>query len=591
MLDLIENIRNTALPIEKDNSNILSKYLDIMEKSIEAYDFNDIESKLKFPIHDFQNIFQGYSRIGMSRLLNVMAVLIHNNCINGKYDFWVSLLKTVFIDITDKVDKSGVEFLILELCSTLIYGRNFMKDEDYSECINYLIEINPYEKYDSTLKRKKPEDLHNFCMYGICAEYLRGYLTGINTEEFIISHWKVQKNKFDEEGRYMDPDCPMVYDITSRYRLAFMLYMGYSGAVVKEMKDVLMMGAPGLLYQISSDFKFPYGGRSNQFNFNESLVASMCEFYADEFYKLGDIKVAGAFSHCAVKSMEGLDRWLKILPARHIKNLFPIDSNYGIDSYGTYERYMGTMGTFLTGAVNFHNEKICPFTTPTQTGGYVYETGENFHKLFASCGGYSMELEKNADNKHDATGLGRIHFSGAPIEIALSMPFASHPKYLLGDYSNNKGRALGAFWFIDGEKEYLAEMVCAVTMTILNEVREEIEFSVKYLVDGRGAITENYTISKMGISIKAECDFAEISYCVPILHFNGESKSVVILQKDSCEVHLGSWVYKTCWEEELETEFCDYKLYNRNGEYRELNIKSNRKRIAINLSIKGAGNE
>jgi len=591
MLDLIENIRNNATPIDKENSNSINIYLDVMEKSIAAYDFNDIRVKAESPIHDYQDIFQGYSRIGMSRLLNVMAVLIYNNRISGQYKFWVNLLKILFIDIADPTDKSGVEFLILELCSALIFGRHFMKDDDYSECIQYLIVINPYEKYDSTLKRKKPEKLHNFCMYGICAEYLRGYLTGINTEDFIVSHWAVQKEKFDEEGRYMDPDCPMVYDITSRYRLALMLYMGYSGAAANEMKKVLMKGAPGLLYQMSSDYKFPYGGRSNQFNFNEALVASMCEFYANEYYKMGDIKVAGAFSHCAKKSIRGLDRWLKVSPARHLKNLFPTNSNYGIDSYGTYERYMGTMGTFLTGAVKFHNKEIFPYTTPIETGGFVYETGSNFHKLFASCSGYSIELEKDADKKHDAVGLGRIHFSSAPAELALSMSFAAHPKYLLGDYNNNKGRAIGAYWFIDGKKEYLAEKGCAVDRTIYNESRESIEFSIKYKIEGRGIITENYIISKTGINIKAECDFADISYCVPILYNNGMPGSVVILQKDSCDVRLDSWVYRVGWEDGLETEFCEYKLYNRNGIYKELNIKNNNKIISINLSIEGAGNE
>lgn len=591
MLELIENIRNSALPIDKDDTDILSRYLDVMEKSIEAYDFKDIESKFNFPIHDFQNIFQGYSRIGMSRLLNVMAILIQNKRIYGQYDFWVGLLKTIFVDIADKTKKSGVEFLILELCSALIFGRNFMKEIDYSECIQYLIAIDPYEKYDSTIKRKKPEYLHNFCMYGICAEYLRGYLTGISTEEFIISHWEIQKDKFDAEGRYMDPGCPMVYDITSKYRLAFMLYMGYSGAAAKEMKKVLKKGAPGLLYQMSTDFKFPYGGRSNQFNFNEALVASMCEFYADEFYKHEDIKLAGAFSNCALKSIQGLDRWLNVIPPRHIKNLYSTDSNYGIDSYGTYERYMGTMGTFLTGAILFHNNDICKYTTPVQAGGFVYETGNSFHKLFASCGKYSIELEKMADTKHDATGLGRIHFSGAPIELALSMPFASHPKYLLGEYNNCRGRALGAYWLNDGKKEYLAEKGHVVETNISNESVEKIEFSVKYMVVNNGCIIENYIISKLGINIIAECDFADISYCIPILDFNGESKSITRMDKDSCAVLLDSWVYKINWDPRLETEFCDYKLYNRNGEYRELNIKNNSKNISINLSIEGAKNE
>lgn len=591
MLDLIENIRNNAVLIDRDKSNTINMYMDVMEISINAYDFIDIESKLKYPIFDYQDIFKGYSRIGMSRLINVMAVLMDNNRIKGKYNFWVSLLKTLFIDISKKHDKSGVEFLVLELCSALIFGKHFMENKDYSECIQYLAMIDPYEKYDSTLKRKKPEKLHNFCMYGICAEYLRGYITGIDTDEFIDSHWEVQKDKFDEEGRYMDPDCPMIYDITSRYRLAFMLHMGYSGKAAKEMKHVLMKGAPGLLLQMSSDFKFPFGGRSNQFNFNEALVTSMCEYYANEFYQQGELKVAGAFSHCAEKSIVGLERWLHISPARHIKNMFSIKSNYGIDSYGTYERYMGTMGTFLTGAIKFHNELIAPYTTPFEKVGFVYETGRGFHKLFASCCGYSLEIEKDADKKHDATGLGRIHFSEAPIELALSMPFSSKPKYLLGDNTNAKGRAIGVFWIEDGVRKYLAEEGSVIETTITEESADNVKFAVKYIVEDKGYIIEHYIVSKAGININAECEFAEISYCVPVLWFNGVPGTTILRTNSRCSVILNSWEYNICWDDSLKTEICDYKLYNRNGVYKELNIKNNKKSISINLSIEGVKNE
>ncbi len=591
MFDLLDNIRNSSMPAENEGFNSKSRYLDLMEKSIAGYDFRDIEKRIDAPIFDFQNIFDSYSRIGMSRLLNVIAFLISNNRISGLYKFWISLMKSVLKDIAAPHDKSGVEFLVLEICTALITGRDFIKRDDYESCIESLAELDPYEKYDSTLKRKTPENLHNFCMYGICAEYLRGYLTGADTEDFILRHWKVQRIKFDTEGRYMDPGCPMVYDITSRYRLVLMLHLGYDGAAAGEMRKILSKSAPGLLYQMSSDYKFPFGGRSNQFNFNEALVASMCEYHASEFYAAGDIKVAGAFKHCAARSIEGLERWMNVLPARHIKNFYPIDSNYGIDSYGTYERYMGTMGTFLSGALMFCNENTGEYQSPNETGGYVYQTGNEFHKIFASCCGYSVEIDKKADAKYDATGLGRVHFTGAPSEIAISMPFSLHPKYLLGKYSNTKGRALGSFWYFNGNKEYLSESDCETETVILYETRESVGFILKYTVAGRGCVSEKYVINKAGISITAECDFGDISYCIPFFLSNGRDSGTISQENGSCSIVLGLWEYRVVWDGLLSAEFCDCLLYNRNGEYKELNIKNKKRQIKIKLSIKGADNE
>ena len=127
-------------------------------------------------------------------------------------------------DLNGKHEINGAEFTVLEVCQALITFGN-----EGNRFTQYLSKINPYEKYHSTLEKLPPDKLHNFCMYGICAEYLRSIVTGKPADEFIERHWKVQKTKFNTHGMYMDPHCPYVYDITSRYRLALMLEYGYKG--------------------------------------------------------------------------------------------------------------------------------------------------------------------------------------------------------------------------------------------------------------------------------------------------------------------------------------------------------------------------
>ena len=115
----------------------------------------------------------------------------------------------------------------------------------------------------------------------------------------------------------------------------------------------------------SSAFQFPYGGRSNQYLFNEALVASCCEYEAVRHNKKGDFQLAGMFKRCAHMSAASILRWLNAMdPPKHNKNFFPHDSNHGIDGYGTYPRYLIALANFIGYGYIFADDSIEEYTCP-----------------------------------------------------------------------------------------------------------------------------------------------------------------------------------------------------------------------------------
>ena len=562
---------------EKDYTDL---YLSLIKKSMLGTDLDDLVEKSNCPILGFNEIFEGYSRIALARLLNSAAWLYNHGHEPFPKEVWQLLMERLLEDLLGNHEINGAEFTVLEICQTLIsYGN---EDGRFS---GLLSKINPYEKYHSTLEKLPPEELHNFCMYGICAEYLRSLVTGIPADDFIERHWEVQKKKFNNRGMYMDPDCPHVYDITSRYRLALMLGYGYRGSVASEMKNVLMEGAKGLLFFLSADYKFPFGGRSNQYQFNEALFASLCEFYCKEYAESDPVK-AGMFRRCAGKCIEGLGRWMDIEEPRHIKNMFSTDSGFGIDSYGSYNSYMTSTGSFITGALKFTDRTVMEYTPPCELGGYIHSTDMDFHKVFASAGGYSVQIDLSADSKFDSTGLGRIHLYGAPCELALSIPFTGKPKYRMPENMVSPGgRCIGPYWMEKGQRVYLAETGLGSEPSIIEERNDKVFFSVRYDAEVRGCVTEEYEISKDGITAKYSADFSEIGICVPLLHSNGSEKTEIEMMDSRVSVKLGGYIYTVSWESGLECEISNALLYNRNGVYRELDIRGNAGSLCVKYRI------
>ena len=118
--------------------------------------------------------------------------------------------------------------------------------------------------------------------------------------------------------------------------------------------------------------------------------------------------------------------WLNKKPVRHIKNRFPTETGFGCEGYAYFDKYMITAGSFFYMAYLFCDDNISPIerdTSPT-----VFETSSDFHKLFMSCGDYSVEFELDDDPHYNSSGLGRVHKLGAPSAICMSDSCPAEPK-------------------------------------------------------------------------------------------------------------------------------------------------------------------
>ena len=159
----------------------------------------------------------------------------------------------------------------------------------------------------------------------------------------------------------------------------------------------------------------PYGGRSSQFNFQEIILSAMFELEAQR-YKQTNPKLAGAFKRQAHLGALVTRRWLMDMqPLRHIKNGFDPATRHGTDSYGQYSVYSLLTSSFLGLAALFADDQIVESPAPSELAGYVVELPDAFHKIFAAVRGCYVQIDTQADLKHDATGIGRVHFSGTPL--------------------------------------------------------------------------------------------------------------------------------------------------------------------------------
>jgi hypothetical protein len=324
----------------------------------------------------------------------------------------------------------------------------------------------------------------------------------------------------------------------------------------------------------SSAYEFPYGGRSNQFIFNEALIAANTEYEALRYKKLGDLQTAGQLKRCGHLAIRSIQRWLELNPPRHIKNKFPRDSGHGAEGYGFYDKYMITMGAFLSIGYYFADDSIVEVACPAERGGYAGETSAAFHKLFAVASGYSVQLDTAAKN-YDATGLGRIHKAGIPTELGLSIPLSHREEYHLTAGKRIRA-AIGAGWKTSaGKLQYLAECGEKVEASwrVEEETPEKVSFTVSYRsteFDGIEAVEEKYRIEQEGVTLTTRligCAAADpsIYFRIPLLISNGADQTSITQDKHTVQVRLDSYVYTVQHTGSLSV---DSELYgNRNGLY------------------------
>jgi hypothetical protein len=249
------------------------------------------------------------------------------------------------------------------------------------------------------------------------------------------------------------------------------------------------------------------------------------------------------------------------------------DSTVGTDSYGSYDKYMVTMSSFLSIAYLFADDTIAEAVTPAETGGYVVETSDYFNAVMATVGDYSIQILTDADDHYDSVGLGRIQKKGVYSALGLSTSCTSEPVYTTPADANLIDMSLGAVWYVDGVRFSLAQMHSLThKLEIVSETEDRVEFVITYegaeLV-GVKAVQEHYVLTKDGLTVTTQLIGAQtggMQYTVPLLAYNGSAETVRTVTDNGFTVTLSGQDYQVA--SNAESVSCeDTRYFNRNGEY------------------------
>ena len=478
----------------------------------------------------------------------------------------------------DKKHVGGPEFYPKELMVGYLALQQYVDAGTVQRWKQLLGEYDPEKNYSAVLSRKPAAELHNFCTFALAGEACKKKYGIADNSAFMERYLETQKPWFTEFGMYRDPDDPMTYDGVARMNLALMLHWGYQGEHRAFFDDMLRKGALAQLLYMSPTGECPYGGRSNQQNFNEAMIALLCEYEASRYHKLGDAMLAGAFKRMAKLSALSVKRWLELNPPQSIKNGFPVESQHGRQQgYGFYSAYSLLVASQFGFAHLLADDDIEERPAPCETGGYVLRIPNAFHKVFATCRGYHVEIDTSADLHYDATGLGRVHRSGVATELGLSSPVPAAPGYLVSRGLPPRNVAFGPGWVDEaGHVHWLADAADerdTAELEITTAASRQVCFTLKYkTLPGCDAVTETYQIDHEGVLItdRVENHAGIIMVQVPLLMTDGCDQAAVEVRDRAFIVqYKGQRCMVECLAPgKVETWLEPFEASNRNGVYK-----------------------
>ena len=540
-------------------------YLELTDLVLTAYTDEHMKSYTETVMKN------GLEEHGYPRLVANLGVLIAHGRRSSYKDEFRKMMDLCCKEIPTAYSRNGHrvgnDFSVKEivLCLLEIEKAGIFDKEITDGWRKELAKIKFFETY-SVIAAKPAEPIPNWAAFGAASEQMRKY-AGIGDESaFIENQIKSQLFSFDENGMYRDPNEPMVYDTVTRLQLATSLYFGYEGESKDALEEKLLKSADITLDMQSVNGEFPFGGRSNQFLHNETHYAALCEFYAVFFKKRGDLEKAGQFKSAARLALEYIIPWLKEESIHHIKNYFALDSKFGCEGYGYFDKYMITAGSWLYLAYIMADDDIEEVDCPAISKNSICETSEHFHKVMCRYNDYFVEFDTNANPHYDASGLGRVHKRGVPSALCLSVPFSGKPNYQI-DIKNPSGFSVCAgiktadgysYTFDELTKHKLIEKTIADEYVL---VKFECE-------TGSGVkILQTCILSDEGVEVCAEGD-GEVRILFPLFDFDGKLKTDISLSEKSAEVlYKGSkCVYST---NGVITDM-NQMYANRNGHYRAM---------------------
>ena len=580
------------------NSSKINKnfYLDIIEKVVEGYGYDC-----------FENMATGKEPfvicIGF-RVVGAISYLLMNKRKLDWFDMWIRLMDISCDQLFLKPDTGEKDLAVKELMIAMKNMKNIVDENHYTIWFEKLKSIDPYLTYSFIIDEDKNiSKITNITVYNLTGEYLRESEGMLDTTKYFDKHWPKILKMFDENGMFVDFDHAMLYDLTTRCQISVMLWYDYNGKYKEELDRNLEKAGMMTLLMQSSAYQLPFGGRSNQYLFNEALVASNCEYEALRHYKKGNIVRAGMYKRCAHMSALTVLRWLdSMYPPKHNKNLFSHDRRFGTDGYGTFPRYLITLANFIGYGFLFADDSIEEYTCPSEIGGYAFEISKKLHKVFANCCDNSIEIELAADLEYDSTGMGRYHKTKIPIELGLSMPFAAKSKYYLPDELERRDISICTGWKTpDGSVAYISDFKdkLKTKVNIIEQSPEKVIFSVEYsgdVITGCSKIIEEFTLDKEGVLIETELIDAlnmEIFFTVPLFMQNGRDTSNIKYKnrentrdnasEDDVTVIMGDNYYNVSSDGEFRED--KYLYGNRNGIYKLATIYKCDNKLTVKLNL------
>ncbi len=534
------------------------KYLQIMTTALSAY-----------PTERIQNYFstvqkEGLAEHGFPRLTANMGLLLAYNCLDkvATAEYLPLYQDMMTFCCENMINRHCAnDFSVKEICFSWLAVKtaNLFSDKTLTKWQNDLSQMNSWRDYDCIAP--SPETpVGNWAAYGAASEWMRHVVTGVDCTDFLNRQIPSQLLSVDENGMYRDPNNPILYDLATRAQFAVLLFMGYDGIYRDALDDCLRRGGLLTLRMQSVTGEMAFGGRSNQYLFNEAYLASVCAFEAARYYKEGNLTLAGQFQDAAELAADAIVQWLERLNRkRHIKNHFPMDSSYGCEEYGYFDKYMISLASFLYLAILFTNDDIQPVPCPARLGGFTAVTSQHFHKFFASFGGYFLEWDTAADPHYDSTGLGRIHKFGVPSPLMLSIPFAAQPVYNIQTTDSPSNRNPSALAFCGGIPIIVDGKTC-FTWSAEDNIKSIKQSNIssdqlEVTVINSFSQTELVRISENGVEIMLTGN-GKIAYALPlflhdgsgsfddkngiIIHQNNQQRNTVTVTLDGHSFHVES---------------------------------------------------
>ena len=534
------------------------QYIELMDRVLGAY----TEEHIKRYLDTVRK--EGLTEHGFPRLTANLGILIAHGRRREYLPLFCEMMDFCCESILT-VKKAGNEFSIKEIifCILELEEKKILPAEKIEAWKALLKTVRPYENYKHYAKSPE-EDKHNWCCFALVSEYMREYIGLADTKDEVAIQIPTQLRRFDENGMYRDPNEPMVYDLVTRGLFAILLHFGYRGEFFDQIDWYLRRAGFLTLDMQSVTGEIPFGGRSQQFLNNEPHLTVVLEYEASRYAKEGDQVLAARFKKSAQMALENLTFWLDQKPMRHIKNYFPLESGYGCDGYGYFDKYMITVASFLYAVYLICDDSIQPSSEDLPAA--AMQTSEYFHKVFLRGGDYFAEFDTNADKNHDASGLGRIHRKGAPSTICMSMPSTATPKYTL-DSEDLYDLSLCPAVKKGGKWRFATEDGVEIDVIALSHTDAQANATLKYDFLGEKALTADYKVNSHGVEIKVQGD-GEIAHWLPAFSFDGEQETEIIAEENVLTVAYKGWICRYTTNGIIRDT--GKTARNRNGYYRML---------------------